>query len=102
MTAYRISSSDNLMPGSLRYAITQANLPGNDGSIVRITKQVVGSIVLTAGELAINASMTIRNDSGSPVEIHPGTANARVFHIGGEAASVLQEITLRCSRKQWS
>src|SRR5262249_54085744 len=60
------NATDNLMPGSLRYAITQANLPGNDGSTVRITNQVEGTIVLTAGELPINASMTIRNDSGVP------------------------------------
>ena len=60
------NSSDNLMPGSLRYATMQANLPGNDGSIVRITKQVA-PIVLTAGELPINASMTIAVATGSVV-----------------------------------
>src|SRR5215831_1540220 len=63
------NSTDNLMPGSLRYAITQANLPGNEGSIVAITNQVTGPIVLMAGELPINASMTIENLSGAPVEI---------------------------------
>jgi hypothetical protein len=82
------NSTDNLMQGSLRYAITQANLPGNDGSIVKITNQVASPIVLTAGELPVNASMTIRNDSGAPVEIRQETANARVFHIGTGAADV--------------
>jgi len=82
------NSTDNLMPGSLRSAITQANLPGNNGSVVRITNQVAGPIVLTAGELPINASMTIRNDSGAPVEIRQATANARVLHIGSDAATV--------------
>jgi hypothetical protein len=76
------------MPGSLRYAITQANLPGNAGSIVKITNQVTGPIDLTAGELPLNASMTIRNDSGAPVEIRQATANARVLHIGSNAATV--------------
>src|SRR5262249_42527141 len=82
------NSTDNLMQGSLRYAIMQANLPGKDSSLVRITNQVAGPIVLTAGELAINASMTIRNDSGAPVEIRRATANARVLHIGSDAATV--------------
>jgi hypothetical protein len=82
------NSTDNLMPGSLRYAITQANLPGNAGSIVKITNQVTSPIVLTAGELPLNASMTIRNDSGAPVEIRQATANARVLHIGSNAATV--------------
>src|SRR5262245_14720345 len=82
------NSTDTLMPGSLRYAITQANHPGNDGSTVKITSQVTSPIVLTAGELPINASMTIRNDSGAPVEIRQTTANARVLHIGSNAATV--------------
>jgi hypothetical protein len=82
------NATDNLMPGSLRYAIMQANLPGNNGSIVSITNQVAGPIVLTAGELPINASMTIRNDSGSPVEIRQETASARVFHVGARASAV--------------
>jgi hypothetical protein len=80
------NSTDNLMPGSLRYAITQANLPGNDGSIVRITNQVAGPIVLTEGELPINASLTIENRSGAPVEIRQDTADARVFHVAGRRA----------------
>jgi hypothetical protein len=80
------NSTDNLMPGSLRYAITQANLPGNDGSTVRITNQVAGPIVLTEGELPINASMTIENLSGAPVEIRQDTADARVFHVAGPQA----------------
>src|SRR5262249_52242153 len=82
------NSLDNLLPGSLRYAITQANLPGNEGSTVEITPQVTSPIVLTNGELPISASMTMRNDSGAPVEIRQATANARVLHIGSDAATV--------------
>src|SRR5262249_38483255 len=58
-------SLDNPLPGSLRYAIAQANLPGNGGSTVDITPQVTSPIVLANGELPINAGMTIRNDSGA-------------------------------------
>jgi len=80
--------SDNLLPGSLRYALTQANLPGNEGSTVEITPQLAGPINLTGGELPISSSMTIRNDSGAPLEIHQSTAGARVFHVGGGASAV--------------
>src|SRR5262249_8895599 len=77
------NSLDNLLPGSLRYAISQANLPGNNGSTVRITPQVTHPIVLTNGELPVNASMTIENLSGGPVEIRQETSDARVFHVAG-------------------
>jgi hypothetical protein len=80
--------SDNLNPGSLRYAIKQANLPGNANSTVEITPQVTGPIVLSLGELSINASTAIINDSGSPLEIRQNTANARVFQVGPNAGTV--------------
>src|SRR5262245_27572309 len=80
------NSSDDLLPGSLRAALTRANLPGNEGSTVEITPQVTSPIVLTNGELPINASMTIRNDSGAPVEIRQDTEDARVFHVAGPRA----------------
>jgi hypothetical protein len=82
------NSLDNLQPGSLRYAISQANAAGNRDATVAITRQVASPIVLTNGELSINASMTIRNDSGAPVEIRQATANARVLHVGSGAAAV--------------
>jgi predicted outer membrane repeat protein len=80
--------SDNLLPGSLRYALTQANLPGNQGSTIEITPQVVGPITLSKGELSVVSNMTIRNDSGAALEIHQTTAGARVFHIGSGATAV--------------
>lgn len=80
--------TDNLDPGSLRYAITEANLPGNQGSTIEITPQVNGPINLTGGELPIESNMTIRNDSGAPLEIHQATAGARVFHVGQTVTDV--------------
>src|SRR5262245_61212924 len=80
------NSSDNLLPGSLRAAITRANLPGNEGSTVEITPAVTGPIRLTAGELPVLASMTIKNLSGAPVEIRQDTAGARVVHVAGPRA----------------
>jgi hypothetical protein len=41
-TFFVTNASDNLDPGSLRYALTQANLPGNQGSTIEITPQVTG------------------------------------------------------------
>ncbi len=80
------NSLDNNLPGSLRSAIGQAN--AHPGSTVDITPQVAGPIVLTQGELFLDASATIRNLSGAPVEIRQTTANARVLHIGGGADDV--------------
>jgi hypothetical protein len=80
------NSSDDLLPGSLRAAITRANLPGNEGSTIAITPAVTGPIRLTAGELPVLASMTIENLSGAPVEICQDTPDARVFHVAGPRA----------------
>jgi fibronectin-binding autotransporter adhesin len=89
-TFFVTNTGDNLLPGSLRYAITQADLPGNEGSTVEITPQVTGpTINLSLGELAISDSMTIRNDSGQPLEIHQSTPEARVFHFGSAGATDL-------------
>jgi predicted outer membrane repeat protein len=95
-----VNSSDHLA-GSLRDAINHAN--ADPGSTVSITSQVTQPINLTTGELSILANMTIRNDSGAPLEIHQRMPNARVFHIGaanglnvtitGVSASTPLEIT---------
>jgi hypothetical protein len=82
------NSSDNSLPGSLRYAIGQANQPGYAGSVVSITAQVTGPIILTQGELTVGADMTISNDSGAPVEVRQATANSRVMHVLSGASTV--------------
>jgi hypothetical protein len=82
------NSLDNNLPGSLRYAISQANQAGKTASIVDITSQVTSPIILARGELPVSASMTIRNDTGAPVEIRQATAGSRVFCITSGAARV--------------
>src|SRR5437660_993279 len=63
------------LPGSLRFEMAQANLPGNAGSTVEITAGVTaGTIDLNAGELPITSNMTIVNNAGHPIEIHQATA----------------------------
>ncbi len=79
-----VNSADNLLPGSLRYALSQANL--NPGSTVAIAPSVTGPINLTRGELLITADVTVRNDSGAAVAIHQLRAHARVFHVSGSSA----------------
>lgn len=73
-----------LVPGSLRWAITLANRPANQGSVVEITPAVQplgATISLRAGELRLVSSMAIENDSGGPVTIQQDTPNARVLHV---------------------
>jgi hypothetical protein len=74
-----------LAPGSLRWAIAQANRAGNQGSTITITPVVRSAITLRAGELQIRSSMTIENESGLPLTIQQGTPNARVIHVIGNA-----------------
>src|ERR1700722_14887269 len=70
-----------LAPGSLRWAVAQANLPRNQGAIVAITPAVQNSITLRAGEISIRSSLTIQNESGHPLTIEQSSPNSRVFHI---------------------
>src|SRR5438105_3598309 len=75
------------VPGSLRFEMAQANLPGNAGSTVAISSGVTaGTINLNAGELPITSNMTIVNNAGHPIEIHQATAGSRVFNITGPLA----------------
>jgi fibronectin-binding autotransporter adhesin len=80
------NASDQMAPGSLRFAIAEANLPANQGSTVVISPQVTGPINLTHGELVVQNSMTIENESGAPLTIHQSTPGARVFHVTGSRA----------------
>ncbi|SIO30641.1 polymorphic outer membrane protein repeat-containing protein [Singulisphaera sp. GP187] len=70
-----------VVPGSLRWAINQANKPQNQGSVVAITSSVGSTITLRAGELPIRSSLTVENTSGQPLTIQQGTANSRIFHV---------------------
>ncbi|HWE35449.1 MAG TPA: hypothetical protein VG406_02675 [Isosphaeraceae bacterium] len=67
--------------GSLRDAINRADPSGDASDTVVITSKVRGPIVLNSGELAIDASLSIVNRSGRPVEIRQATPGARVFHV---------------------
>ncbi len=76
-----------LVTGSLRWAVAQANRPGNAGSTIQITPLVQGAITLRAGELPIRAGLTIENASGAALTIQQGTPNSRIFHVLASAKS---------------
>ena len=82
-----------LAPGSLRWAVAQANLPRNQGSTVAITPAVQNSITLRAGEISIRSSLTIENESGHPLTIEQRSPNSRVFHIVSNPRTTAVTIT---------
>jgi hypothetical protein len=82
-----------LVHGSLRWAVSQANLPRNQGSTVAITPTVQNSITLRAGEISIRSSMTIENESGHPLTIRQASPNSRVFHIVRNPRTTAAKIT---------
>lgn len=86
LATFTVVNSNDAGPGSLRFAIAQANLPANAGSTVNLSPPVSSPINLSSGELPIMASMTIQNLSGSGLEIRQTASNARVFHITGDRA----------------
>ena len=88
-----VDLAGKLIPGSLRWAVAQANLPRNQSSTVAITPAVRGTIALHAGELPIRSSMTIENDSGLPLTIQQATPNSRVFHVVANPRTTAVTIT---------
>jgi hypothetical protein len=84
-----------LVRGSLRWAITRANRPANQGSTVAITAGVRGAITLRAGEPTIRSSMTIENASGGPVTIRPGSRASRIFEVVDNARTTAVTINGR-------
>ena len=82
-----------LVHGSLRWAVSQANLPRNQGSTVAITPTVQNSITLRAGELPIRSSLTVENESGHPLTIRQASPNSRVFHIVRNPRTTAAKIT---------
>ena len=80
-TFYVTNTLDTPAPGSLRWAVNQANWSHDPASTVDITSLVKGTITLQAGELSIRTGLTVENLSGNPVTLLQSTPNARVFHV---------------------
>jgi hypothetical protein len=76
-----LDPAGRLVPGSLRWAIAQANVSRSQIPTVEITSKVQGPITLHAGELRVSNGMTIENGSGAPLTIQQSTPNSRVFHV---------------------
>jgi hypothetical protein len=89
-------SSRVSIPGSLRWAVHQANLPMNQGSTVEITSAVLNqgnTINLTGGELPIRSSLTIENASGVPLTIRQTRRGARLFEVFANSRTTAVTIT---------
>jgi hypothetical protein len=78
--------------GSLRNAIALAEQSGGTNDVVVITPAVKGTIALDSGELAIDASMTIVNRSGRPIEIRQTMPGDRVFDVTSDALAAVVNI----------
>ncbi len=84
---------DVLVRGTLRWAVAQANLPRNHGSIVAITPSVQNLITLRAWEIPIRSSLTIENESGHPLTIEQRSPNSRLFQIVNNPRTTAVTIT---------
>ena len=74
---FTVSNTNDAGPGSLRDAIAQANAaPGADAVVVNVT----GTILLTTGQIRIDAPLTIVGPGASNLTID-GNANGRIFAI---------------------
>src|SRR5262245_1795083 len=77
---------DNTSPGSLRWAVGQANSnPGPD--TIAFATSVRGTITLTSGELRITDSVTI-NGPGASLLTVSGNQAARVFDVIASSVSI--------------
>ncbi|MEP7208645.1 MAG: choice-of-anchor Q domain-containing protein [Casimicrobiaceae bacterium] len=74
---FTVSNTNDSGAGSLRDAVTQANnAPGADTVIVNVS----GTIVLTSGQIRIDAPLTLVGPGASNLTID-GNANGRIFAI---------------------
>jgi hypothetical protein len=86
-----VTNTDDMGTGSLRAAITQANLnPGSD--IIDMTG-VSGTITLTSGELDITDPVTI-NGPGAGTLVVSGNNTSRIFGIDDGAAGTSMSVTI--------
>jgi hypothetical protein len=70
-----------LVPGSLRWAIAQANAPRQQNPVVALTPTIQGTITLHGGALRIQNALTFVNASGGAVTLAQATPNARVLEV---------------------
>lgn len=85
-----VSNLNDSGPGSLRQTI-QSSAPV-DGDNITFASNVVGSIVLTSGELAVNNRVNIFGP-GAKVLAVSGNYSSRVFHITGTSV-LLADLTI--------
>src|SRR5512134_1569616 len=78
--------------GSLRQAVLDANALRGADAIV-FAEGLQGTIALTGGQLSITDSLTI-DGPGAALLAVSGNHQSRVFDISGEAAVVIEDLTI--------
>jgi predicted outer membrane repeat protein len=91
-----VTNTNDNGPGSLRHAIFRAG----PGTTIDFAQDVVGSIILTSGQLVIDKDLTITGPGASVLALD-GNASSRVFKIGTvffDAAVQISGLTVRGGR----
>ena len=83
------SLADDGSPGTLRYAIVNAN----SGDTINFAKQVSGTITLTQGQLEINKNVTISGPGASSMAIS-GNNSVEVFAISQGITATISGVTI--------
>lgn len=86
-----VSNLNNSGVGSLRQAISDAG--STDGDTVTFAPNVVGTIVLTSGELVLDKSLTIQGPASVPI-IVSGNNASRVFRITSASTVSISSLTI--------
>lgn len=86
-----VSNLNNSGVGSLRQAISDAG--STDGDTVTFAPNVVGTIVLTSGELVLDKSLTIQGPATVPI-IVSGNNASRVFRITSASTVSISSLTI--------
>jgi Bacterial Ig-like domain (group 3) len=83
LSTFRVSNkSDNEKPGSLRYAIEQANQPANAGSTIAIDSKLFGTIQLTKPLPDLSENVTIEKPASSTIlRIGAGSDTSVLFSV---------------------
>jgi hypothetical protein len=83
-----VTNTNDSGPGSLRQALADAN----DGDTIEFA--VTGTIGVTSGELAVDASVTISGPGADLLTVSTGLQFARVFHVMPSHTVTIEGVTV--------
>jgi hypothetical protein len=93
------STSDDLSAattkGTLRWAVTQADMPGNAGSTIEFSNSLSGkTITLTQDQLDITNNMTINGLGANRLAVSGG-GTSRVFYVSPNTKATIAQLTIK-------